>query len=105
MAWKKKQVIYTIFNLQNRILIIGVGVFASAHLTREGELLVWVLFILVRFFFSFVLFIIILLLLLLLITITISTIIIIIISDITIIIIDVVVFNLWHLVSVRPVSN
>lgn len=45
--------------MQNRILIIGVGVFASAHLTREGELLVWVLFILVRFFFSFVLFIII----------------------------------------------
>ena len=58
--------------MQNRILIIGVGVFASAHLTREGELLVWVLFILVRFFFSFVLFIIILLLLLLLITITIQ---------------------------------
>ena len=101
MAWKKKQVIYAIFNLQNRILIIGVGVFASAHLTREGELLVWVLFILVRFFlvlfcsllfyyyYYYYYY---------------STIIIIIISDI-IIIIDVVVFNLWHLVSVRPVSN
>lgn len=77
------------------------GVFASAHLTREGELLVWVLFILVRFFlvlscsllfyyyYYYYYY---------------STIIIIIISDI-IIIIDVVVFNLWHLVSVRPVSN
>lgn len=99
MAWKKKQVIYAIFNLQNRILIIGVGVFASAHLTREGELLVWVLFILVRFFL--VLF---CSLLFYYYYYYYSTIIIIIISDI-IIIIDVVVFNLWHLVSVRPVSN